>query len=153
MRLSRDEALMATAYLWADRGTCERLKVGCVISREGRILVQGYNGSPPGLPHCPSGAAELDHKTNECLAVHAEQNAIAWAARNGVALQGAEVHVTHWPCLQCARSIITAGITSVMYSEQYRDSTGLMLLREAGLNVVKGSLDWGLQVGIQLAHD
>lgn len=147
MRLSRDEALMITAYTWASRGTCERLKVGCVISRSGRILVQGYNGSPPGLPHCPLEDVNhpgFPHPSNQCLAVHAEQNAISWAARNGVALEEAEIHVTHWPCLACARSIITAGITSVMYSEQYRDSTGLMLLREAGLNVVKETIDWSL---------
>lgn len=145
---------MATAYLWAERGTCERLKVGCVISREGRILVQGYNGAPPGLPHCPGDKNFFDvHLPEDCLAVHAEQNAIAWAARNGVALEGASLHVTHMPCLACARSIITAGISSVMYADRYRDEAGFELLREAGLNVVMGSLDWSELGGIRLTHE
>jgi dCMP deaminase len=155
MRLSRDEALVLTAFVWAERGTCSRLKVGCVISRDGRILVQGYNGAPPGLSHCQdkeTGSIH-GHTTEQCLAVHAEQNAISWAARNGVTLEGADMHLTHMPCLACARRTITAGIRSVMWCEAYRDSSGVGLLREAGLNVVKGSLDRSLVDKIGYMYD
>lgn len=131
-RPGRDTLLMDTATLWSRRSTCNRLQVGCVISKDGRILVQGYNGSPAGLPHC-----DFEHEPDECLAVHAEQAAIAYAAKNGVALAGASMHVTNMPCLSCARSIINAGITVVVYAEAYRLRAGVDLLIEAGVAVGK----------------
>lgn len=129
-RPSRNHTLMETAWLWADRSTCARLTVGCVISRGGRILVQGYNGAPSGLPHC-----DFPHEPEQCLAVHAEQNAISWAARVGVALEGSEMVCTHQPCLSCARSIINAGIESVIYDQEYRLTEGIELLTQAGISV------------------
>lgn len=131
MRPSRDELLTETAFLWAKRGTCSRLQVGCVISRGGRILAQGYNGAPAGLPHCIH--TELDGPCTE--AEHAEKNAIAWAARNGVRLEGAEMHVTNMPCKSCAMSIINAGIVRVMYTLPYRLTAGVELLQSAGVEV------------------
>ena len=135
-RPSRDETLMITARVWSHRGTCSRLQVGCVISKGGRILVQGYNGVPAGLPHCV-------HTDNEpCTrAEHAERNAIAWAARNGVALKGAEMHITHMPCLACAMGVINAGIHKVTYEEPYRLLDGVDLLVEAGIEV-RGWIDF-----------
>lgn len=155
MRPSREHALMSTAYIWAERSTCSRLHVGAVVHREGRILVQGYNGAPSGLPHCnhectcgfPIEALLAKHpqtKTHRpgcnslpeaCRAVHAEQNAIAFAARYGVGLAGAEMSVTHQPCLTCARSVINAGISKVWFVEPYRLQDGLNLLVEAGIAV------------------
>ena len=129
-RPGRESLLMDTARLWAARSTCSRLQVGCVISRDGRILVQGYNGAPSGLPHCDG-----EHEPEECRAVHAEQGAIAHAARNGVALQGATLHVTNMPCLSCARSIINSGITVVVYDEPYRLRDGVDLLKAAGIAI------------------
>jgi dCMP deaminase len=123
-RPNRETTLLGTAYLWADRSTCARLKVGCVISRDGRILVQGYNGAPAGMPHC-----DYPHEPEDCLAVHAEANAIAFAARWGVMLEGAMLTCTHQPCLNCARLIINAGISRVIFSEPYRLKDGLRLLQ------------------------
>ena len=153
MRLTRTEALMGTAYVWAERSTCDRLHVGCVIHRDGHILVQGYNGAPAGLPHCnhectcrgsdkrPRIDKDFIHNP-ECpsqkpcsRAVHGEQNAISFAARWGVGLEGAEIVVTHQPCLSCAMSIINAGLSSVTYNEPYRLKDGLALLLEAGITV------------------
>jgi dCMP deaminase len=131
-RPNRETTLLGTAYLWADRSTCARLKVGCVISRDGRILVQGYNGAPAGMPHC-----DYPHEPEDCLAVHAEANAIAFAARWGVMLEGAMLTCTHQPCLNCARLIINAGISRVIFSEPYRLKDGLRLLQEAGIEVLK----------------
>lgn len=155
MRPSREEVLVETAFVWAKRSTCSRLAVGAVIHREGRILVQGYNGAPAGLPHCNhecnctpipalDGVQHMDNcntRPQACRAVHAEQNAISWAARVGVALQNAEIVCTHQPCLSCARSIINAGIISVTYVHPYRLREGLLQLEEAGIRVEQ-YLDW-----------
>ena len=144
-RISRVEALLQTAHVWADRSTCDRLHVGCVIAREGRILVQGYNGAPSGLPHCvhekeilesDEGVIKEYWSDGPCItAEHAERNAIAWAARNGVKLKGAEMYITHMPCLPCAMSIINAGIYKVVYREPYRLTDGVELLERAGITV------------------
>lgn len=155
MRPTREEALVATAFVWAKRSTCSRLAVGAVIHRDGRILTQGYNGAPAGMTHCdhrctcgaedsrtPTAHASLCHAgPNFCRAVHAEQNAIAYAARYGVRLEDAEIVVTHQPCLSCARLVINAGIRHVTYVNPYRDLSGLHLLLEAGIPV-DGNVDW-----------
>lgn len=156
-RPSRDELLVGTAFVWARRSTCDRLHVGALIHREGRILVQGYNGAPPGLPHC-NHACDCDHPLRthrtrrahyeDCrsaqpctVSVHAELNAIAFAARWGVQLEGAALVVTHQPCLPCAQAVISAGISSVTYVEPYRRKEGISLLLEAGV-LVEEYLDW-----------
>lgn len=134
-RPSRDRLLMATARLWAARGTCCRARVGCVISKDGRILVQGYNGTPRGLPHCQHDADD------PCtIAVHAEANAIAYASKVGVALVGSEMHSTRVPCTNCAMLIINSGITRVVYRENHRDMAGLALLRQAMVMVDKDDM-------------
>ena len=160
-RPSRDFTLMDTAFLWAQRSTCSRLAVGCVISRNGRILVQGYNGAPAGLSHCSHSCdcipeqvlsgydiiIDVAHEpgcqsSQPCKrAVHAEQSAVAWAAREGVELAGAHASVTHQPCMSCAQSLINAGIVSVDYVEPYRLSEGLHLLTEAGIKINR-FVDW-----------
>lgn len=149
-----DKTMMGTAELWAENATCSRLHVGCVMAKGDRIMVTGYNGAPSGLPHCDHvcncDVSEVtDRKPDEeffhqsfcksgpenCKAVHAEQNAIAWAARNGVPLLGATCYTTHQPCLVCARLIVSAGIERVVYREEYRDPAGLLLLKQASLRV------------------
>ncbi len=129
MRPSRDKVLLETAMIWSKRSTCSRLAVGCVISRDGRILVQGYNGAPSGMPHC------VHVEDEPCTtAEHAERNAIAWAARNGVRLEGAEVHVTVSPCPACAMSLINAGIVRVRWLFTFRDHAGIELLTQANID-------------------
>lgn len=159
-RLTRNEMLMSMASVVAQRGTCSRLQVGAVISRDGRIIATGYNGAPAGLPHCNhelDGAiigrrisdrdgllgepirlgSRSEVTTGGCTwAVHAEQNAIAFAARHGLALDRGELHVTHAPCASCARSIINAGIQRVTYTTPYRLTEGVDLLHQAGINVL-----------------
>lgn len=149
-RPTRQQSMMDTAYIWAARSTCSRLHVGCVLHRDWRILVQGYNGAPAGLNHCNHDCNCDKRKyitqhspscpsVTPCLrSVHAEQNAISFAARWGVELEGAMLSVTHQPCVSCAQSIINAGIKFVMYQEPYRLVDGLELLREAGIEVMGG---------------
>lgn len=156
--------LIEMAQVVARRGTCSRLQVGTVVSRDGRIIATGYNGAPAGLPHCDHSNdkpitfelndGEVDYQMvfkskssniialpqpmeSGCtVAVHAEQNAIAFAAKHGLALDRSEMHVTHAPCAACARSIINAGIRKVSYQTPYRITDGVELLIAAGLKVI-----------------
>ena|SRR6478609_2817883 len=135
MRPTRDEVLMGTAFLWAKRSTCSRLHVGAVVSRNGRILAQGYNGAPAGLRHCVHFRVPED-KIRPCTtAIHAELNAIAWSARHGVTVGGAEIHCTDSPCLNCAMAVVNAGITRFSYVREYRIHDGVEFLTTAGIEV------------------
>lgn len=123
--------LMDSARLWAQRSTCSRLQVGCVIaSPSGRILASGYNGAPTGLPHCthPPESGVPCHR-----AIHAESNAILWAGRNATPVVGATLYTTHSPCLDCAKQIVTSGIAHVVYALPYRSPSGLDFLRSCGI--------------------
>lgn len=150
-RPSTDWVLMQTAFSWAEKSTCPRAAVGAVISREGRSFSSGYNGAPKGMKHCnhicncnPIREGRVHRK--DCLSfqpcsnvVHAEANAIAFAARYGVATNGADIHCTRIPCLTCAGLIINAGIVRVVWYEEHRDMEGLLRLGEAGLEVIRWS--------------
>lgn len=124
--------MMDMAGAVSRRGTCSRLKVGAVISRSARVVSTGYNGAAAGMDHC-------DHTLNEtepCTrAIHAEANAIVWAARLGTSTEGAELYVTHSPCLRCAQLIVNAGIQRVMFYHEYRKRDGIEFLQEAGVRV------------------
>lgn len=130
LRQSREETMMQIAEAVSRRGTCNRLYVGCVIARSSRAITTGYNGRPSHMPHC-------NHQDDKpCLeAVHAEANAIAFAARYGTAVEGAELYSTHQPCLACSQLIINAGIMTVWYWQTYRDPAGVLLLEDGGIDV------------------
>jgi dCMP deaminase len=129
-RLSRDELLLSIAELVAKRSTCQRLSVGAILAREGRILSSGYNGAPSGLSHCNHRSVEMDPCTRT---VHAEANCIAFAAKTGVETNLATMYCTHSPCNDCAKLMINAGIKRLVYHTQYRDISPLNLLIEAGV--------------------
>ncbi len=136
-RPSWDEYFMATALLIASRSACERLHVGCVMVSGGehrnRVIAAGYNGFLPGAPHI-----SRMRDGHEQATVHAEQNAIADAARRGVSLQGAIAYVTHYPCINCAKIMAAAGIHAVKYHVDYRnDPFVAALLDESGIVVTK----------------
>jgi dCMP deaminase len=137
MRPSREGALMAMAIIVASRGTCDRKQVGAIIAKEGRIVSTGFNGAPPGLPHCDANNhgypdAIIVAKEVACRnATHAEANALAFAARYGVSTDDADLFVTVSPCLDCARLLIAAGIRNVYFNELYREVNGLELLSAA----------------------
>lgn len=126
---------MVTAQAFSMRSTCSRAHVGAVFSRDGRILSTGYNGAPAGMPHCEhTQEYEEFHEGKGCkISVHAEANGIAWAARNGVSLEGSFVHTTLSPCYACCQLMINAGVGHVVYLQLYRDQSGLDLLRAAGV--------------------
>lgn len=129
--------LLDVAEVISSRSTCNRLHVGAVVAREGRIQTTGYNGPPSGATHCdhPNGDY-LARGTQPCTAsVHAEANAIAFAARYGMATEGAEIYCTHAPCLNCAMLLVNAGITTVWYRTAFRDMSGVEFLDDVGIMV------------------
>jgi len=131
MRISREETLSQIVKTVALRTTCPRRAVGALIVREGRILSTGYNGSPAGLAHCYDVGCLVGPNGGCIRTVHAEINAIAFAARVGIAVHLATLWTTVAPCLACAKLIINSGITEVISIEEYRDSAGRDLLEEA----------------------
>jgi dCMP deaminase len=148
VRISREQLFMGLAETFATRGTCPRASVGCVIVNDAKhILSHGYNGAPPGLPHCEdvgcgggivSTKSYLPEFPNGCTrAVHGEANAIAYAAAQGVPLSGSTMYTTHEPCRTCAQLIINAHLALVIYKEPYRIHEGLELLGESHVSVVK----------------
>ncbi len=154
-RPSIQHTLMESAKLWSRRSTCARTEVGVVVVHEdNRILVTGYNGAPAGMPHCNHECiCDLErygdlvakgHHLSLCtagqpctVAVHAEANAIAFAARNGTRLDQAMLYTTLSPCYTCAQLIINSGIVEVVYLMEYRVTDGLELLASAGVEVVR----------------
>lgn len=136
-RPSWDEYFMATAKLIASRSTCERLNVGCIVVTAGRhrnrIVAAGYNGFLPGAPH-----ASRVRDGHEQATVHAEQNAIADAARRGSSVEGCIVYVTHFPCINCAKIMASSGIAEIRYHEDYHnDPLVKPLLAGAGVRVTR----------------
>lgn len=140
-RPSWDEYFLSIADVIRQRSTCLRRQVGCVIVGKNKaILTAGYNGAPKGCKHCeeigcirqqmniPSG-----ERHELCRASHAEMNAIAQAAANGISLEGATLYCTNAPCSICAKLIINAGIQKVVYSDSYDDLLAKQLLQEAGI--------------------
>src|SRR5262245_51381249 len=122
------------ARIIGELSTCDRAQVGAVIIRDGRVVSSGYNGAPPGQPHCDeNNHGWWDDESGEgCLnAVHAELNAIAAAARHGVSTDGATLYVTLSPCIACQRLLIAAGISEVVYDAPYREPCDL--LEQAGV--------------------
>lgn len=130
-RISREEMLMEMAITASKRSTCLRKDVGAVIARDGRVLSVGYNGAPSGQPHCTPQTCNTSAPCER--AVHAEANAIAFAAKAGISTDGAELYATVSPCPYCAKLIINSGIRKVWYLEEYRDKSGIHLLTLSGI--------------------
>ena len=136
-RPSWDEYFISTAILMASRSSCRRLNVGCVIVSTGehknRIIAAGYNGFLPGAPH-----ESCVRDNHEMATVHAEQNAISDAARRGVSVNGATAYIPHFPCINCAKILAAAGISSIKYLHDYsNDELVEPLLKNAGISITK----------------
>ena len=140
-----DDYFMEICDMVAKRATCGRGRSGCVIAKDNRILVTGYVGSPAGLPHCD----EVGHQfkkmihedgsvTQHCVrTVHAEQNAICQAAKNGISIEGATLYCRMTPCRTCAMLIINCGIKRVVCQRKYHDSAdSLSMFAQAGVEIV-----------------
>jgi len=142
MRPSWDEYFMEMADIVKSRSTCLRRQVGAVVVKDKRILASGYNGAPTGLKHCeetgclreqlgiPSG-----QRHELCRGLHAEQNAIIQASLHGVKLEGATLYVTIQPCVVCAKMVINAGISKLVFKGDYPDELSWQMLEESGIEV------------------
>ncbi|GAA0602014.1 ComE operon protein 2 [Virgibacillus siamensis] len=139
-RISWNQYFMAQSHLLALRSTCTRLMVGATIVREKRIIAGGYNGSVSGSVHCiDEGCYVID---GHCVrTVHAEANALLQCAKFGVPTEGAEIYVTHFPCLQCCKQIIQAGIKRIYYATDYKNHPyARELFTDAGVETEKVEL-------------
>ena len=136
-RISRDSMLIQVAQIVAKRATCGRRQVGAVIAREGRILVTGYNGPPPNAAHCDPTICDLSRACTR--STHAEANAIAFAAREGIRLEDSTLYLTLTPCLSCSQLVVASGISRVICLEPYRDEAGLLWLTRHGVSFTYAS--------------
>jgi dCMP deaminase len=119
----------------ATRSTCDRKHIGAVIVRDKTILSTGYNGSIRGAPHCDDAGHDMDN--GHCVrTVHAESNAVAQAAKHGIAIDGAEIYVTASPCLTCFKLVANSGIKVIYYKEFYRDNRIKEYAKQAGIKLV-----------------
>lgn len=135
-----DEVMVEIARMMARRSSCPKRQVGAVITKGGRVISSGYVGAPAGMPHCiDEGVGCLLDNDRKCIrSVHAEQNAIAVAAKNGISTDGGTMYCTVQPCFLCSKSIIAAGIRRVVYVDEYRKEvpSSLELFENAGVQVL-----------------
>jgi dCMP deaminase len=144
-RPSWDQYFLTITRQVAERSTCNRAKVGAVIVRDKNILASGYNGAPAGLPHCTEvGCLIYQSKTptgeseeNCYRTIHAEINAIAQAAKNGVGIRDADIYVTHTPCIHCLKVLINTGIKRIFYEKEYKLHTVSELLASTDVTLQK----------------
>lgn len=154
-----DKIMIDTAILWSEQSYADRLKVGAVLSKNGRVLLTSYNGTIAGTDNnceikCKScngtgryQVSNLEYddcdkcqgkgKITSPYLLHAEQNIIAWAARKGIATENATLYITHNPCKDCAKMIAQAGISRVVFKEYYRDKDGIKFLKDLNIEVLK----------------
>lgn len=124
-----DDIYMELAVNLARRSHCIKRHVGAVLVKDTRIISIGYNGPPSGTANCdiewPEEGCPRDSKGGCSLAIHAEQNAILYAVKNKMGVEGATLYVTLSPCLACARIIFTMGISKVIFLNSYAEHKGL----------------------------
>ncbi len=150
-KLSFNEIYMELAEKLATRSHCVKAQVGAVLTKDTRIISLGYNGPPAGTHNCdidfPIEGCPRDSKGSCSLALHAEQNAILYAAKNNVSMQDATLYVTLSPCISCARVIYTTGIKKVYFKDSYAKFKGLAndegvdFLRKFGVEVIEYKKD------------
>ena len=129
MKPTFDHIFMNLATDLAKRSHCVKAQVGAVLAKDTRIISIGYNGPPAGTHNCdeewPATGCTRDSKGSCSLALHAEENAILYAVKNGANLEGATLYTTLSPCLPCARLIFSAGIKQVYFDKSYAQYKGL----------------------------
>lgn len=138
-RIPWDQYSMLQAVLLSLRSTCTRLSVGAILVRDQRMIAGGYNGSVSGDKHCiDDGCYMVD---GHCLrTIHAEMNAVLQCAKFGIPTDGAELYVTDFPCLQCTKMLLQAGVKKIHYLRNYNNDSyalELLKLKEVALEQVK----------------
>jgi len=116
-RINWDEYFMSIALLASQRSPCSRLNVGSVIVKDNRLISMGYNGYISKAPHI--SRIEDGHEQST---IHSEINAITDCARRGVSLDGATIYITHYPCINCFKTIAACGIKKIIYLDEYNNN-------------------------------
>ncbi|MDD6701770.1 MAG: dCMP deaminase family protein [Bacteroidales bacterium] len=127
-----DRRYLRMAKIWSENSYCERRKVGALIVKDKMIISDGYNGTPSGFPN----VCESSEGVTLPYVLHAEANAITKVARSNNSSEGGTLYVSTSPCMECSKLIIQSGIKRVVFSELYRITDGLDLLRQAGIEVI-----------------
>ena len=120
------------ARIWSENSYCRRRQVGAILVKDKMIISDGFNGTPSGFDN----VCEDEHGLTFPYVLHAEANAITKVARSNNSSEGATLYVTASPCMECSNLIIQAGIRRVVFSEMYRITDGLDILRDAGIEIV-----------------
>lgn len=131
-QLELDRRYLRIARIWAENSYCQRRKVGAILVKDNMIISDGYNGTPSGFENI----CEDEDGLTKPYVLHAEANAITKIAASTNNSAGSTIYITASPCIECAKLIIQSKITRVVYSEEYRLSHGIDLLRRAGIEVV-----------------
>ncbi|MDE5639246.1 MAG: dCMP deaminase family protein [Odoribacter sp.] len=126
-----DKRYLRMARIWSENSYCERRQVGALLVKNKSIISDGYNGTPSGFEN----RCEDEENVTKPYVLHAEANAITKVAKSSNSSEGATLYVTASPCIECAKLIIQAGIRRVVYSEQYRYTDGIELLKKANVEV------------------
>ena len=126
-----DERYLRMARIWSENSYCQRRKVGALLVKDKMIISDGYNGTPSGFPNVCEG----DDGHTLPYVLHAEANAITKVAKSNNSSEGSTLYITASPCIECAKLIIQAGIKRVVFSELYRTSEGIDLLKQSGIDI------------------
>ena len=133
-----DKLMMEVATITARESYCTKYKVGTVLARDGRIVANGYNGTVSGVENIceykEMTTSGMKLKTSPFV-VHAEQNLLAFCAKEGIKTNGLTMYTTLSPCTNCAKYIVQAGIVRVVYLNRYKDDSGIDFLRKCGIEV------------------
>ena len=128
-----DIAYMKMATEWSALSYCQRKKVGALIVKDNMIISDGYNGTPSGFENI----CETREGETKWYVLHAEANAILKCAKHGQSCKGADLYLTLSPCKECSKLIHQAGIKRVIYSKEYKDTSGIQFLKKAGVQVIQ----------------
>ena len=135
-RLNWNEYFMSLAFLISSRSSCNRLKVGCVLVSDTRVISVGYNGFLPGVPH-----VSIVRNNHEQATIHAEQNCISDCAKRGISCKDSTAYITHYPCINCAKILIASQIKEIIYYNDYQnDDLVDGILKKSNIRINKFSL-------------
>jgi len=128
-----DEYYKEIAIVTAKRSPCKRLHVGCLLVKDNRIIAQGYNGYFAGCPH-----EQIMRDGHEIATVHAEQNAVSYCAKYGVQSHGSTAYITHYPCINCMKSLCASGVKDIKYVYDYHNDEAVDVLSKlVNVNIYK----------------
>ena len=128
-----DKAYLRLALEWAKLSHCKRKQVGAIIVKDSTIIADGYNGTPTGFEN----ECENEEGSTKWYVLHAEANAILKVARTTNQAAGATLYLTHSPCKDCSKLILQSGIERLVYTDAYKDTSGLDFLKKAGLQITQ----------------